>query len=110
MFEYLLNLVVGDSATGKTDFINQVKKNRNYVTTDATKIYINPIGMDFNTAVQDSIVLIDSDDVLLEDIKDISNIKRNDITFVIFGRKFARIFPIYSFKHIYITNRKWCKG
>lgn len=92
-FDNILNLIIGDSSTGKTDFVKKIIKNRKYVKTDATRLYINPIGVDFNTAESGSIVIVDSDDVLLEDIKGISKLTRTDVTFVIFGRKYAKSFP-----------------
>ena len=96
-FEYPLNLVIGDSATGKTNFVESVRKYRKYVNTDASNIVINPIGIDYKTLSRESIVLIDSDSVVLDDIKGISNCKRDDITFVIFGRKFAKNLPFAIF-------------
>ena len=109
IFEYPLNLIIGDSATGKTDFIQQVIKNRKMVSTDASKIYINPIGIDFTTVVPNAIVLIDSDDVLLEDIKQISSMKRSDITFVIIGRKYAHNFPFAVMNTFHIVKENGIK-
>lgn len=96
-FEYPLNLVVGDSATGKTAFVDCVRKYRSSVHTDCDNIVINPIGIDYKTLSTNSVVLIDSDSVVLDDIKGISNCGRDDITFVIFGRKFAKNLPFAIF-------------
>lgn len=103
-FDYPLNLIIGDSSTGKTDFIQQVIKNRKYATTDASKLYINPIGIDYTTIAYNSMVLIDSDSVLLEDISGISSCGRDDVCFIIFGRKYAKNLPFSVLNTFQLIN------
>lgn len=94
-FSSPLNLIVGNTATGKTELIRKLNKSRGNYKTDAYKIYTSMSPEFISSTPSGSMVIIDTDELTELDLIDaIVRANRSDICWVIIGRKFARRLPV----------------
>ena len=94
-FSSPLNLIVGNTATGKTELIRKLNKSRGNYKTDAYKIYTSMSSEFISSTPSGSMVIIDTDELTESDLIDaIVRANRSDICWVIIGRKFARRPPV----------------
>lgn len=93
-FNYPLNLVTGLSSTGKTNLLDGLVKHSSCMKSSGP-VFVNIPYTFFETLPENSIVLLDMEEYDKPDAFDwISKCKRNDCTFVLFGRKWAARVPI----------------
>ena len=94
-FNSPLNLVIGDTATGKTELIRKLNKSRGNYKTDACKIFTSMNSEFVSSIPSGSMVILDTDELAEPDLIDaIVRANRSDICWVIIGRKFARRLPV----------------
>ena len=94
-FEYPLNLVIGDSATGKTHLVSCIKKYKKDIITDCSEVIINLERWMIPNLPANSCVILDMDDMSSPDVIDaIATCDRHDVFFILLGRKYAKRLPV----------------
>lgn len=87
-----LNVIAGDSSTGKTELIRCLNKKKGFtIETDATKVVtsVDPDLLELLPAGY--LVVIDIDDLPDSTLIDaVSTLKRDDIYFILLGRKYIQ--------------------
>ena len=103
----ILTVIVGDSSTGKTKLTDIILKN-DYVKmeTDAKEVVVYSSINVIKYLPSNSIVLVDSDTVRLDDVIQISKLCRDDLYILYLGRKYLKNLPLsvysmYSFKIVH---------
>lgn len=90
-----LNLIIGDTATGKTELIRKINKSRGNYKTDAYKIFTSMNSEFIDSIPSGSMVMLDMDELAESELIDaIVKADRSDICWVLIGRKFARRIPV----------------
>ena len=90
-----LNLIIGDTATGKTELVRKLNKSRGAYKTDAYKIFTSISSEFIDSIPSTSMVILDMDELVESKlIDDIVKANRSDICWVLIGRKFARRIPV----------------
>lgn len=90
-----LNLIIGDTTTGKTELIRRLNKSRGNYKTDAYKIFTSISSEFIDSIPSTSMVILDMDELVEPElINAIVNANRSDICWVLIGRKFARRIPV----------------
>lgn len=95
-FSHPLNLIIGDSSTGKTALVEALRKIKyENINTDASTIITSLEPWAVGSVPSNSLVILDTDTMSSSETVDkISKSKRDDVCFVILGRKWARRLPI----------------
>lgn len=100
-FQNKLNLIIGDSSTGKTTIVEEMSKHQSLIRTDAERIFFNPvedvIDMIIDKFIKGKFMLvIDSDEYSTSSVIDkITSIPDDiDICIIVMGRKFSRRLPV----------------
>ena len=103
----ILTVIVGDSSTGKTKLTDIILKN-DYVKmeTNAEEVVVYSSINVIKYLPSNSIVLVDSDTVRLDDVIQISKLCRDDLYILYLGRKYLKNLPLsvynmYDFKIVH---------
>ena len=80
-----ITVVSGDSSTGKSKILSLLRQGQRY-TTDATKVYLNCDTNTISYAIEGSLLIVDTDELLSPDVLDsIFHAKRDDVKVLLLG-------------------------
>lgn len=104
-FDNILNVIAGDSSTGKTS-IFQIIKRKIFDKLDCNYSVVTVSSVNDIKLVEDkSLLLLDTDDTDYEVIKELKTLENRDVCICLFGRKYISNIPL-SADNYYILKTK----